>query len=458
MKRTLFPYQKKGARALRNMGRGILADDMGLGKTTQSIAAAATKENQSILIVTLNGLQTNWRSEINALMGEQDIEVYDGKQLRGTSRWTIIHYEGAKLPRNLQVIDGKRWDVAIIDEAHRCKNRKTKTKNGNVTNFGMAKKIKSKYLYLLTGTPMKGGPDSIWALLHLIDRKRYSSYWKWAPSYVVYEDGYFGKQMVGYHNLDALSEELSPYMIRRLKSQVIDQLPEKNYHVVKCSLEPRQSVIYQQMLDEFVAELDTDLFMTAPAEVSRIMRLRQIATDPSILSEETCAPGRWLPSGKVTTLYAMAKEAVVEGGEKIIIFTNWSTMVYRLSCLFEKWECGVVTYTGDSTISERNHAVDRFQNDPDTKIFIGTIGAAGTGLTLTAASKMFFTDRAWDQEDNAQAEDRCYARVNDMHGADIYSLVTENTVDELVEQYIAEKGGIVNDVLSKVISGIVAGD
>lgn len=454
MPKALLPYQKQGAKGLRKLGRGILADDMGLGKTIQAIAAAAQKPNQHILVITLNGLQNNWKAEICDLLGQgQDIEVYDGKQVIGTSRWTIIHYEAARLERNAKVLCDKRWDVLIVDEAHRCKSHKARTKAGNATNFGIVNKLsyRSRQLYLLTGTPMRENPADVWALLHFTDCRKYSSFWRWIPTYVTYEQTYFGKKATGYQNLDLLSRELSQYMIRRRKSDVIKDLPPKFIHTIKCGMSERQSKIYMQMLNEYVAEVESNVFVTAPAEVSRLMRLRQIATDANCLSDS--AFSTVIPSGKIQTLEAMVQEICVEQDEKVVIFSNWARVVASVHRALEKYGC--VVYTGDSTKTEREQAVKQFQTNPKVKVFIATIGAAGTGLTLTAASKMIFTDRAWTPDDNAQAEDRIYARMNDVHGADIYKLVTSDTVDETIEKYINDKELTVDEVISNVKSAVL---
>ena len=455
MSKELLPYQRKGSKGLRELKRGILADDMGLGKTIQAIAAAAQKANQHILIITLNGLQNNWKAEIQDLLGQgQDIEVYDGKKVIGDVRWTIIHYEAARIKRNADVLCNRKWDVLIVDEAHRCKSHKTRTKNGNSTNYGIVSKLayRSREVYLLTGTPMRENPADVWALLHFIDSKKYSSFWRWIPTYVTYEQTYFGKKATGYQNLDLLSQELSQYMIRRRKSDVIKDLPPKRIHTIKCDMKKRQSEMYAQMLNEYVAEVEKDVFVTAPAEVSRLMRLRQIATDANCLSEEGFSTV--VPSGKIETLEAMVHEICVEQNEKVVVFSNWARVVKSVERALGKYGC--VTYTGDTPKAERDRIVKQFQNDPETRVFIATIGAAGTGLTLTAASKMIFTDRAWTPDDNAQAEDRIYARMNDIHGADIYKLITADTVDETIEAYINDKEATVDTVISNIKSAVLA--
>lgn len=455
--KKLLPYQVEGAKRLRSLRRGILADDMGLGKTRQSIAAAAVPHElgQRNLIITLNGLQTNWKREIEALLGAgQDIEVYDGKMVQAASRWVIIHYEAAKLPRNYERLISDRWSTVIVDEAHHCKTRKSRTKKGSVTNYGLVDMLSKRCerLFLLTGTPMRQSPADLWPLLHFIDRKRYSSFWRWVERYVIYEQGYFGRKPTGYQNLDLLAEELQPYAIRRTKAEVIDQLPPKNVHTIYCSMGRAQAKLYNQMVEHYVAELSSGVYMSAPTEVSKLMRLRQIATDPSIMTDEMNRPGKYLPSCKVEVLSDLVKRIVFDEDEKVIIFSNWSSMVYRLEDALKDLDCDCLVYTGDTPKHERQSIVDRFQTDPAARIFIGTIGAAGTGLTLTAARKVIFTDRAWTPDDNAQAEDRAYARMNDLHGVDVYKLITEGTVDESIDRYIEEKGDTVEQVIGRIRS------
>lgn len=451
----LLPYQRSGAKHLRALRRAILADEMGLGKTRQAIAAAAVpnEPDQRNLIITLNGLQTNWRREIEALLGtSQEIEVYDGKQVQAASRWTIIHYEAAKLERNYKKLTEGRWSTVIVDEAHRCKTRRARTNKGNVTNYGVVDALSKRCerLFLLTGTPMRQSPADLWPLLHFIDHKKYSSFWRWVERYVIYEQGYFGRKPTGYQNLDLLAEELQPYTVRRTKAEVIDQLPLKNVHTIYCSMDGAQAKLYNQMVEDYVAELSSGVYMSAPTEVSKLMRLRQIATDPSIMSDETNRPGKYLPSCKMDALYDMVKRIVFDEGEKVIIFSNWSSMVRRMADAFESLPIEILTYTGDTPKAQRQSIVDKFQTDPECRIFIGTIGAAGTGLTLTAARKVIFTDRAWTPDDNAQAEDRAYARMNDLHGVDVYKLITEDTVDESIDRYIEEKGDTVEQVIGRI--------
>jgi len=455
MTKKLLPYQIAGAKGMRRLKRCILGDEMGLGKTIQAVASAAQKENQHILIITLNGLQTNWESEIRGLVGEdQDIEVYDYKQVIGEARWVIIHYDAVRMPRNLQVLTARSWDVLIVDEAHKCKSHKARTKNKNLTNFGSVKRLsyRSKQVYLLSGTPMRESPEDVWALLNFIDRGKYSSFYRWAENYIIYEDGFFGRKPVGYKNLNLLSQELSQYMIRRLKSEVIDDLPEKQVITIKCEMKDRQRKIYNQMLTQYVAEIEEGVYVSSPAEVSRIMRLRQIATDATALSgKELKYP---IPSGKMQTLRSMAYNICLDMDEKLVVFSNWSRIVNRAADVLK--DLGCVVYTGDCSRKEKDYAVEQFQTNPDVKVFIATIGAAGTGLTLTAASKMIFTDRAWVPDDNSQAEDRIYARINDVHGATIYKLVTEDSMDELIEQYVADKKANVDEVIGNIKSAVRA--
>lgn len=438
---------------LRRMRRAILADDMGLGKTIQAVAAAAQKHNRHILIITLNGLQNAWRSEICELLGDgQDIEVYDGKQVLCEARWVIIHYEAARLARNLNVLCSVAWDVVIVDEAHRCKSRKRKTKIGNATNFGCVDLLSRRCynLYLLTGTPMRDNPADVWPLLHFINYKLYPSFWRWIEKYVVYEQTPFGKKPVSYRNLPQLSEELGAFTIRRTKRDVIKQLPPKRTHVIKCTMKKKQSLLYQQMVNQFISEIQDGVFVSAAAEVSRIMRLRQIATDASTIVEGSKVS---IPSGKMETLKSLVEKICVDRGEKLVVFSNWSRVVERAEAVLSGVNC--VTYTGDTPSYMRANIVRAFQEDPNVKVFIGTIGAAGTGITLTAASKMVFLDRAWTPDDNSQAENRIYARMNDVHGADVYNLITQDTIDESVYEYVEEKEYVVDQVISGINSDLL---
>jgi len=444
--------QIQGAKRLRELNRGLLCDEMGLGKTRESIAAAAQKKNRKILIITLNRvLCESWAQEIKKMLGDdQKIEVYDSL-VKCDCRWTVINYDSARINRNMSILLSNHWDIVIVDEAHKCKNRKRKTKGGMSTNFDLVDKLSRHCngLYLLTGTPTKGNPSDVWPLLHFIDRKKYSSYWRWAENYIVYSQGYFGREIIGYQNLDLLNDELSEYMIRRKTQEVFKNLPDKNIHIVKCNMLEKQETMYNQMVKDFVSEVGSGVYVTASAQVSRLMRLRQIATCPiSVIDPDGANVEFDIPSGKMKVLSDTVQNIINKTDGKLIIFSNWSRVAeYTYRLLSQSLDCDIALYTGKMSKRDLIESKRSFQEDKNTRVFIGTIGASGTGLTLTAADHVIFLDRAWNPDDNKQAENRAYGRANDPHGIDVSILITEGTVDELIYEYVEEKREVVDKIV-----------
>lgn len=438
MNAELKPYQKTGVNFLHLNSRAILADEMGLGKSAMAIDAASGVKR---IIICPNSIKWAWRNEIVKWSGDSfdSIIVYTGGALDPSDghKWYIINYEAMRLKRN-QVLADFDWDTVIVDEAHRIKNRKAACTKA-------VKRIRGDNIYLLTGTPILNTPDELWSLLNYLFPKTYTSYWRFVETYMEVWDSPWGKQLMGVRNLDYLAREISDIMLRRTKSEVIDQLPEKVYVDIPVQLLSEQRRAYNQMRNDFIADLNNTDILVAPTVLAQLTRLKQIATDPSIVTEGGAEV--LIPSAKVKALKELVTDILAQPGKKVVIFSQWSRMVARLASELSAYNS--VAYTGNTPDGAREQLINQFQTDPETRLFIGTIGAAGVGITLTAADTVIFTDKVWTPAYNVQAEDRVYARMNDMHGATVISLTAEDTIEQRIEQLLQTKANIAEEVLDK---------
>jgi SNF2 family DNA or RNA helicase len=438
---SLHKYQWQGVQFLMDNPRSILADEMGLGKTAEAIKAVAETHSDKVLIICPNSVKYVWRDEIAKWSGDpfDSIAVYTGNALDmyDDHKWYIMNYEAMRLERN-KPLACERWDAVIIDEAHRIKNRKAAVTKS-------VKQVAGDRVWLLTGTPILNTPDELWSLLNYLFPKTYTSYWRFVDTYMEVWDSPWGKQLVGTRNLDHLAREVADIMLRRTKKDVMEQLPEKVYLNVPVQLLGEQRRVYDQMREQFIAELgDTDI-LVAPTVLAQLTRLKQIATDPSILTEGGTEV--LIPSAKVEVLKELLADILAQPGKKVVIFSQWSRMCARLA---EELKCyNPVVFTGNTKESARASVVEDFQTNPDTRVFIGTIGAAGVGITLTAADTVIFTDKVWTPAYMVQAEDRVYARMNDLHGATIVSLTAEDTIEQQIEKLLASKADIARTVIDR---------
>lgn len=436
----LYDYQLAGLAFLGDAKRAILADEMGLGKTAQAIQAAVESGAEKVLVISPNSLKWVWAEEAVKWAYDvepEDIEVYNGKTVKCDKWMTVINIEAVRLERNLAALKAAKWDVIIVDEAHRIKNRKA-------AQTKAVKQLTAEHIFLLTGTPILNTPDEMWSLLNYLYPKTYSSYWRFFERYVIWWDNGFGRQISGYRDLDHLAGEIADIMLRRTKAEVIKELPPKTYQTIKVDLLPEQRKMYNAMRDEFIAQLNDDQAVAALSAISQLTRLKQIATDPHIVAED-CETD--VPSAKMDALNELLGDLLSNPERKVVVFSQWARACRRVASATEKIGVGYATLTGDDCETARKEAVHRFQSDPECRVFISTIQAGGVGITLTAADTVIFLDKLWTPAYNQQAEDRVYARMNDLHGATIYSLVAKDTIEERIEDMLLDKEQVIEAVM-----------
>lgn len=452
-----FSYQEEGIQFGLNNERWLLLDAPGLGKTLQlTYLAQELKDRQGLqhclIICGINTLKTNWKNEIEKhsnlscrILGQRITKkgnlVVDGiqerlKQLKEPidEFFVITNVETLRDDKIVQAIlknKHNKFDMIVIDEVHRCKTP-TSQQGKNLLKLN-----KAKYRIGATGTLLLNNPLDAYVPLKWIgaENANYSTFRYYYCNY----GGPFGNMLVGFKNVHVLQDQIKKYSLRRTKD-ILD-LPPKNVIHEYVDMSDAQSIFYENVKAGVAQEVDKVKLSTANV-LSMVARLRQATACPSILTSES------IPSAKMDRAEDLV-EQIVGSGYKVVIFSTFKQTVYELAQRLKQYK--LVIATGDQKDQEIENAKIALQEDPNTKIFIGTWQKCGTGLTLTAASYMIFIDTPWTEADFTQSSDRIY-RIGTKDSVFIYNLITRGTVDERVLELIQDKGAIADYIVDEKIS------
>lgn len=431
----LYGYQRTGVNFMIKAGRVINADDMGLGKTLESIAAAEESGANRILIVTLNSLKFNWEAELNK-WGSKPVTIINGDKAKKDKRiaeyqtgYMVINYEAMRLHPELA---GMQWDVMICDEAHKLKNKDT-------LHTIAIKKIKSKYAWALTGTPMENAPHELWSLLNWLFPKSFSSYWRFVDQYCVVNE-FAGKDdktirvPVGAISSKEMHELLQPVMIRRLKTEVLPDLPEKQYVSIPIEMSKEDRRVYKDILKEMIAVLDNGDIVATPTVLTQFTRLKQACISQHLLGTKRTG----VTSAKLQALEDLVESSIAD--HKIVVYTTLAEglKIARNNLNARGWNTAEIH--GDITPEGRQLAIRKFQTDPNCRIFLATIQAGGTGIDglQYAADQFIYLDKHPNPMRNLQAEDRLM-RIGQKNALTIYSIINKDSIEEYIEYRLLRK-------------------
>ena len=453
-----LPFQKAGIINACSRPSTLIADEMGLGKTIQAIGVInATPDISKVLVICPASLRINWGKEAATwLVRDFNIKVVDGKKANQPTAQddiVIINYDIIKKHR--EFLMSREWDLMIVDEAHYLKNPKAqRTKallgdeKADIPPIAAARKL------FLTGTPILNRPIEAQTILGAIDPQQFGNFFQYAKRYCGAYRSRWGWDFSGATNLDELQDKLrSSCMIRRLKKDVLTELPPKRRSVIELpqngsakavkaerdALKPHEDKIADLSAAVELAKASDDPAVYEAA-VQMLREAKQlIFTEISRLRRETAI-------AKAPTVAKMIAENVEEIGAKVVVFAHHKEVV-QLLC-DELKDHGVVKLTGDDSMDARNAAVETFQNDDSIKIFVASIRAAGVGLTLTASSHVVFAELDWTPAAINQAEDRCH-RIGQQDNVLIQHLVLADSLDANMAKMIVEKQNISDATLDK---------
>ena len=431
LREVLRNYQKTGFRWLKTLCKygfgGILADDMGLGKSLQVIALLMSSErNKTSIIVCPTTLILNWVSELNKFAPDMKVLAVMGSfeerkaLLAGIKDFDVVITSYELIRRDDELYKAMDFEYAIVDEAQFIKNPETK-------NARAVKTLKSDYRFALTGTPIENSLAELWSIFDFIMPQYLGAY----PSF---RDTFESEILKG--NDDAynrLRKLVSPFILRRLKSSVLSELPPKMESSVVSSLEDEQKNLYDANL-ALVKQSVAGETLNKVVVLSMLTKLRQLCCHPSLVYPDYNGN-----SAKLDTCLELLSSAT-DGGHKVLVFSQFTTM---LDVIRNKLvEMGISHYIlkGDTPKTERMRLVNRFNAD-DTQVFLISLKAGGTGLNLTGADVVIHYDPWWNESVMNQATDRAY-RIGQNRSVQVYKLIMKNTLEEKIMKLQEKKSAL----------------
>lgn len=435
-----LPYQRAGIAYAMKRANTMIGDEMGLGKTIQAIGISnADPSIRRVLIVCPASLKLNWQRE----WAKWDVKGLTIGRVSGrkgelpATDVTIINYD--ILEQRAAQLKEVSWDLLIADECHALKNPKAKRTQyllGRRESYRVNKKtgkkdaaiapIAAKRRAFLTGTPIVNRPVELWPLVESLDPEGLGkNFFGYAKRYCGAVQTRHGWDFSGASNLPELQDKLrATFMVRRLKADVLKELPPKRRQVVVLEAPDSLDEILQREKKAYAEfeKMGLSYDSVAFEAMSKVRAEVAVAKAPFVIE--------------------YAKETLEET-DKIVIMAHHHEVVDLLAAAFG---AAAVTVDGRTPQDERQAAVDRFQTDKDCKVFIGTIKAAGVGLTLTAASTVIFAELDWVPGNVTQAEDRCH-RIGQTDTVMVKHLVLDGSLDARMVEIIIEKQSVIDRAL-----------
>ena len=435
----LYEFQKEDVRTLISPGNWLNFSEMGVGKTPEALAVCELSKFKRVLVVCPNSLRWEWARQIKEWTGEDA-----GVSLRAArkrldnfflqpTKYYIINYESIRITRYREIIVGLPWDCIILDEGHKLKNSRTLQTRGVVELCRAHTKSK---LLILTGSPIINNPVDLFTLLCMVKPDQYKPAFKreFINNYCYYTHTRYGIHIYGTKNLDSLREETKNFTIRRTKKEVLPYLPDKYYRRPELTLDSQQRKVYDQMEDELFVMLDSGEPLHAPGVLAQLTRLRQLNLEPKVLGVDAPSSKTEFLDDLIDSFIEVGPES--ENGQKLVIYSCFAKYIYYLSLKYNK--IPHIRLTGEENAEKRAISIARFQSNPEIKLALGTIQAAGEGITLTAASNVVLMDRWWSPAVNSQAIDRLH-RIGQKNAVQVIIPTNQNTIDQSLSAILRRK-------------------
>lgn len=483
-KGDLRPYQKQGLgwmRFLRWFGMGgVLADDMGLGKTIQVLSMLESRytakddvdpidrveENRPTLIVVPRSVVFNWIDESAKFAPHLRVMAYTGAdrdaQRKAFTEHDIIVTSYGLMRRDIAELQEQQFEYIVLDEAQAIKNPDSQSAKS-------ARLINARYRLALTGTPVENHLGDLWSIFEFLNPGMLGSNTRFAqlvrgglnngesaPVEIDEDTDPNAKTIWGGKAATPRSPEaamqvaqaLRPFILRRTKKQVLDDLPEKTEQTILCEMEPAQRAVYDELLKHYRTTLLGNTQAAAGGStggnsspmmvLEALLRLRQASCHPGLIDPAKVGE----PSAKLEALVEMLVELIDEG-HKALIFSQFTSMLAIVKTRLD--ELGITHEYLDGQTRDRKKHVERFQNDPDCPVFLISLKAGGLGLNLTAAEYVFILDPWWNPAVEAQAIDRAH-RIGQKSHVFAYRMICENTVEQRIAE-LQEKKKMLADAI-----------
>jgi superfamily II DNA or RNA helicase len=418
----LLPYQVDGIAFAAGAGRAVLADEMGLGKTIQGVGVAEFLARhagvQKVLVVCPASLKSQWKAEITRFC-DRSVQIVAGKTAERTAQYasgaffTVANYE--QVLRDYLDIERTTWDLIILDEAQRIKNWEAKT-------TGIIKTLRSPFALVLTGTPLENRLDDLYSVVEFIDDRRLGPAYQFVHGHRVVDER--GKVM-GYKNLDALRQRLKPILLRRTRQSIQLDLPPRSTEIVRIPATDEQKGLHSAHMQvvqsitrkAFISEMDL-------LRLQKALLMARMSADSTQLVDKQ-PPGF---SSKLERLAELLEQLIAEPERKIILFSEWTSMLNLIEPILKKLKAAFVRLDGQVPQKQRQMLVQRFQTDASCRCFL-TTNAGSTGLNLQAADTVINIDLPWNPALLEQRIARAH-RMGQKRKVQVYLMITEGTIEE----------------------------
>ncbi|WP_195539898.1 DEAD/DEAH box helicase [Eubacterium maltosivorans] len=446
LKPILRNYQKTGFRWLKTIAAygfgGILADDMGLGKTLEVISLLLSQKESGAqttsLVVCPSSLVLNWESEIARFAPELKAIAVMGTaterrdKIAAAAEADVLITSYDLLKRDILYYEDLHFHYEIIDEAQYIKNH-------NTQNAKSVKVINSAVRFALTGTPVENSLAELWSIYDFLMPGYLYTYRKFREKFEIPIVREQDKK-----TLERLNKLVSPFILRRLKNEVLKELPEKTETTMYASMDGEQKKLYLANLaksrEDLACELDGGDFERRKLIIlAMLTRLRQICCDPSLVYED------YTDKSAKLELCLEILETSLASGHKVLLFSQFTSMLEIIEKELIKREIGFYKITGRTKAQERLRQVNAF-NEDDTPVFLISLKAGGTGLNLTGADVVIHYDPWWNLSAQNQATDRAH-RIGQMSSVQVYNLIAKDSIEEKIQKMQQAKAELADSII-----------
>ena len=451
----LRPYQKEGFKWINEITDlgfgGVLADDMGLGKTIQIIAFLLSQKKSKSIVVVPTSVIYNWMDEFEKFAPSIRIGLVHGskskrdKVLRGFKRGLGIKIEESNLKEKSyekydvllttygtlkndeKSYENLSFDYCIIDEAQNIKNPVAQATLS-------VKNIKSRCNIALTGTPIENNLMELWSIFDFV-----------MPGYLFTKERFRERFILDESNLSELKSLITPFILRRLKEDVLSELPEKLEKKYLVEMKGKQKQLYSSYVKAIKNQLNENKSSTKSGRdkinlFAYLTKLREICLDPSIV-----VPDYKGESSKLTVVKEIVKDAS-ESGKKILLFSQFTSVLQKIEEDFKKQNISYLYLDGGTSAKERIERVKRFNEDSNIKVFLISLKAGGVGLNLTSASVVIHFDPWWNPAVEDQATDRAH-RFGQENKVEVIKLVAKDTIEEKIVLMQEDKRELIQSLM-----------
>ena len=428
---TLRKYQKEGFKWLNELSElgfgGILADDMGLGKTIQVITFVLSKRSKKTLIITPTSVLYNWKDEFERFAPNVRVGLVHGtkaqrnRMLSEIKKYDVLITTYGTLKNDEKEYEKLQFDYCIIDEGQNIKNPTSKTTLS-------VKKINSKCNFALTGTPIENNLMELWSIFDFV-----------MPGFLFTKERFKAK-FIQNKNTEELKSLITPFILRRVKEDVLDELPEKIEKKYLVDMTTKQKSIYKSYVKEIKEKLKSSKGNINM--LTFITKLREVCLDPSLIIDDYNGG-----SGKINALMELL-DNYIEGNKKILVFSQFTSALKNIEQNLEEKGINYIYLDGSIGSKERVELVKKFNEEPLINVFLISLKAGGVGLNLTSASVVIHFDPWWNPAIENQATDRAH-RFGQKNVVEVVKLISKDTIEEKILLLQEDKKELIESLMDE---------